>query len=210
MRHTTSTFWTALVASTTFALALAGCSADAADAATDDTDATEALRTQRSSEFHGTVSIDMMTALEPDSRLHSPWDWDIGRQQVVVAAATIDRDHLVHSWDVEVTDDETKIDLTAQAIKVFANGKPDLEDEAVRDNWVPDIDTKMTLFKKEASGFKFVASNDDGISDSKGSWIERPVERGATYHVVVEVKHPNTRGVVGLYVGAMPLHPSDP
>jgi hypothetical protein len=34
--------------------------------------------------------------------------------------------------------------------------------------------------------------------------------KGGVYHVIVEAKNHDTRGVVGLYVGAMPQHPSDP
>src|SRR5262249_10956239 len=146
-----------------------------------------------------------------DSRLHTPFAWDIGRQVVLVLPATLDPEHPVHSWDVEVTEDETKLDLLAEAIKTFANGKPDLRGSNVRSKYgVRDVDTIMTLYKKENGAFKFMGKNDDGIFESKGSSLMRNAVKGGVYHVIVEAKNHNTRGVVGLYVGAMPQHPSEP
>src|SRR5262249_57816368 len=108
---------------------------------------------------------------------------------------------------VEVTEDDAKLDLTAEAIKTFANGKPDMRGSNVRSTYgVRDIDTVMTLYKKENGGYTFVAKNDDGIADSKGSWLMRNAVKGGLYHVIVEAKDHETRGVVGLYVGAMPQH----
>jgi len=196
---------------TSFALStLVGCAGDA-DAPLDAADTAAAISAPAPSEFHGTVSVDLMSALTPDARLHTPWAWDLGVQEVVVLPAVVDHDHAVHSWDVEVTEDGAKLELIAESIKTYANGKPDMRGSNVRSTYgVADIDTVMTLFKKENGTYTFVGKNDDGLSDSKGSYLLRNVVKGGVYHVVVETKNHSTRGVVGLYVGSTPQHPSDP
>src|SRR5262249_10511812 len=125
-----------------------GCAAGGADLAADEAGSMSSADLSAASTFHGTVSINLTDALDPDSRLHTPFAWDIGRQVVLVLPATLDPEHPVHSWDVEVTEDETKLDLLAEAIKTFANGKPDLRGSNVRSEYgVRDVDTIMTLYK---------------------------------------------------------------
>jgi hypothetical protein len=198
-----------LVATVAVPFALVGCAADSDAPA--DTANTESAVSSAPTIFHGTVSVDFMSALTPDSRLHTPWAWDLGVQEVVVVPAVIDSEHPVHSWDIEVKDDDAKLQVWSESIKTYANGKPDMRGSNVRSTYgVADIDTVLTLFKKENGAYRFIGKNDDGIYESKGSWLERNVVKGGVYHVVVEAKSHDTRGVIGLYIGSAPQHPSDP
>ena len=206
MDHLSSKFFGSLLA---MALVATGCAGTEGDPSVDDSSAAD-LSTS-ATDFHGTVSITAWDAKTPDSRLRTPWAWDVGTQQTLCLPATLSPDHPVHSWDVEVTEDGAKLEVMSAAIKTFANGKPDIESFHVPwDYHVRDIDTVMTLYKKEGDSYRFIGKNDDGIAGSKGSSLERYTVKGGVYHVVVEGKSHDTRGIVGLFVTGTPIHPPDP
>jgi hypothetical protein len=113
-----------------------------------------------------------------------------------------------------VTEAATEIEVYAESIRLFRNGKPDIDNISLRnlsprDYPVPDVDTTMKLFKKDGDAWKFVASNDDGIADSKAALISRKVWEPTTFRVVVKAKHESTRAEIGLFVGAKSAYPQE-
>src|SRR5262245_21493595 len=109
-----------------FPLAVFGCSSGSGDPESLDTSGGD-VRTNRTV-FHGTIAVDSTGAKEPGGALHDPFAWDgDGAWAALCAPAKIEREHPAHSWDIDVTEEETELELMSMAIKLFPDGKPDIE-----------------------------------------------------------------------------------
>jgi hypothetical protein len=179
-------------------LSIAACSVAPDDTTASETESSDLSAT--SALVHGTIAVDITGAQTPGASFADPYAWD---DNDLVVPASISPKSPAHAWDIEVTQ-ELHLAVMSESIKLFANGKPDLKYIAMRDLEpkdypVPDFDTVMALYERTGGSWKQIGYSDDGISQSKGSYIERHLHPG-TYRAVVRAKHATQSANIGLFV----------
>jgi hypothetical protein len=158
---------------------------------------------------HGAVHASPTDGVTPGAHFPDPFTWD---EDQLVVPASVDAAHRAHAWEVDV-DDDCELDFTTQSIRLAHDGKPDVQFIASRFLFpesypVPDVDTVMTLQKKDGATWTTVGTNDNGLDKGKGSFLSRHVKAGSTYRVIIRAKSASTVAELGLWIAARSLEPS--
>lgn len=183
---------------TVIALSAAACAAEpvSEDAAADDAD----LVTQ-GAVVDGHLKLDE-TCVDTKS-IEAPWGYAGRSCDDIVVPVTFTSSSEKHAWDIELTG-EARIHLVTQSIKVEKGGKPDLDGYATRNlpgvSYVPDVDTVLSLYKKVGNGWKLVGTSDDGVSESKGSYLERKGAKGTVFRAVIKTRNAAANTHIGLFI----------